>query len=214
MNTYESNKKNNRESFFNWKILFIVSLSSIITAIYIDGFSAIFPFLQRDFNLTRAQLGLHSTLYYLVAASFAVYSGQIVDLKGSKWSLAFSGIIMGLLYIYHLIAPNFLTVLILARLTGISVRFNMPSINKAIVEWFSENERSIALGLQSIAVPIGGLLGAIMFPFFGNIIGWRKTMILPSIMAISYVIFHSRFYQEKKNPNNYTINYEKNNICF
>ncbi len=208
------NKKNYTQGTFNWYALLIFSLTSIITGIYRDGFASLFPFLQIDFHLSRAQLGLHSTLYYLAAASFAVYSGQVVDLKGAKWSLIFSGTIMGLFYISHSIAPNFLIILILAGLTGASASFNMPSVNKGIVEWFSEKQRSTALGLQSVAFPIGGLLGAIIFPIFGSILGWRKTMVLPSVVAILGVLFLSRFYQEKGDSINYRIEDNKNNVRF
>lgn len=60
-------KKNNTEVNFNWSILLIISITSIMAGIYRDGFAALFPFLQKDFNLTRAQLGLHSTLFYDIA---------------------------------------------------------------------------------------------------------------------------------------------------
>ncbi len=207
------NKKSNTQSTFNWHVLLIFSLISTITGIYRDGFASIFPFLQNDFHLSRAQLGLHSTIFYLTAAFFAVYSGKIVDLKGPKWSLVFSGSIMGIFYILHSIAPNFLIILIMAGLTGISVSFNIPSVNKGIVKCFSKKQIGIALSLQSMALPIGGLLGALIFPFFGSILGWRKALTLPSAMAILSVLFFSRFYQEK-DSNDYRTENKKNIVRF
>ncbi len=207
------NKKNNTQNTFNWYVLLILSITSIITGVYRDGFASLFPFLQKDFYLSRAHLGLHATLFYLTAAFFAVYSGQVVDLKGSKWSLVFSGTIMGLFSLLHSIAPNFLIILIMAALTGVSVSFNVPSVTKGIVEWFSEKNRSIALSFQSIALPIGGLIGAIIFPFFGSILGWRKAMILLGIIAFLSVLFLSFFYQEKEKTDNYRAE-DKNNLLF
>lgn len=121
---------------------------------------------------------------------------------------------MSLFYILHSIAPNFLIILILTGLTGAPASFNMPSVNKGIVEWFSDKQRSTALNLQSMVFPIGGLLGAIIFPIFGSILGWRKTMIIPSVAAILGVFFLSRFYQEKRNSINYRIGDNKNNARF
>ncbi len=205
---------NETRKTFNWSILILVSLTSILTGLYRDGFASLFPFLQKDFNLTRAQLGLHSTLFNFTSAFLAIYTGRLVDLKGSKWGLVFSSILMGIFYILHSIAPNFLVVLFIATLTGISISFNVPTVNKCIVEWFSKKERSTALGIQSIAFPIGGLLGAIVLPFFGSLIGWRKTMILPGIVAILGALLLLRFYQEKNDLDNNLLEYEKNSVPF
>ena len=95
-------KKNKTKDNFNWYILFIISLTSVVGGIYRDGFAALFPFLQRDFNLTRAQLGLHSTLFYLTSASVALYTGRLVDLKGSKWGLVFGSFALGIFFIHIL----------------------------------------------------------------------------------------------------------------
>ncbi|MDD4765768.1 MAG: hypothetical protein PHS39_07885 [Atribacterota bacterium] len=50
-NKTEANNK------FNWNKLIILSLSSIILGLYRDGFSALFPFIERDLSLSRAELG-------------------------------------------------------------------------------------------------------------------------------------------------------------
>lgn len=198
-------KKNNSKKYFNWYLLFIISLTSIITGIYRDGFAALFPFLQKEFGLTRAQLGLHSTFFYFTCALFAAYTGRLVDIKGSKWSLVFSSIVMGIFYFIHSIAPNFIIILLIAALTGVSVSFNLPTVNKCIVEWFPQKQRSTALGLQSMAFPMGGLIGAIALPFFGSILGWRKTMLIPALMAILCALFLLYFYQERKKAGNYPL---------
>ena len=210
MNIKTTKLKNN----FNWLILLIVSLSSIMVGIYRDGFAALFPFLQRDFNLTKAQLGMHATLYYFTAAFVAIYVGRLVDLKGTKWGLIFSSSLLGISYILHSIVPNFTGVLFMAALTGIAMSFNMPTANKCIVEWFPPKQRSTALGLQSMAFPIGGLLGAAFLPLFGNIIGWRKTIILPGITTLVSMIFILFFYQENRKVNNFQSTNNEKSISF
>lgn len=207
-------KKNNTLGTFNWHVLLILSLGSVITAIYRDGFASLFPFLQKEFYLTSAQLGLHSTFFYFTNAFVSIYAGRLVDLKGSKWGLVFSGLLMSILYFSHSITPNFLIILFMSALTGVVVSFNMPSVTKGVVERFPRKQRSTALGLHSMAFPIGGLLGAIALPFFGNIFGWRKTMFLPGVIAVLGVLFISYYYQEKGKVNNYPSGNEKISIPF
>src|SRR6056297_2220066 len=104
INTNESRD----EKQFNWSILFIVSLSSIVTGIYRDGFAALFPFLQRDFNLSRSELGLHSTFFFLGMVFVSMFAGRLVDLKGSKWGMGFGLLFMSIFILLHSIVPNFL----------------------------------------------------------------------------------------------------------
>lgn len=207
-------KKNKTKVNFNWPILLIISTTSIMAGIYRNGFAALFPFLQKDFQLNRAQLGLHSTLFFFTSAFVAIYTGRLVDLKGTKWGLVFSSSIMGIFYILHSIAPNFAAILFIAALTGLSVSLNLPTINKCVVNWFPQKQRSTALGIQSMAFPMGGLLGAMLLPHLGSIYGWRKTIILPGLMALFFALFISYFYQEKRKVNNHLLDCDKNNVSF
>lgn len=77
----------------HWYQLFIVFISSIAVGIYRDGFVSLFPFIQNEFHLTRAQLGLHSSFLFSASSIAVLFAGRLVDLKGTKW-----GIIAGLFF--------------------------------------------------------------------------------------------------------------------
>jgi len=201
MNKDSNLNKNGEKMNFNWPILFIISLSSIITGIYREGFASLFPFLQRNFNLTRAQLGLHSTFFFFTSALAAVFVGRLVDLKGSKWGLFFGVFFTGIFLILHSMVPNFIILLVLASFTGLAVSINIPASSKAIIKCFPQKWRNIALGIQSTAYPIGGIFGAIFLPFLGGLFGWRKTILIPGILALMYAFFILHLYQNKRKGN-------------
>jgi sugar phosphate permease len=191
------NRKNKKDSF-NWYILLVITLTSVVAGIYRDGFAALFPFLQIDFGLTRTQLGMVFTLFYSTSAIVSIYTGRLVDIKGTKWGLIYSSVFMGILYLLHSIAPTFIAILLIAALTGLIVSLNLPTISKSVTEWFPYKYRSIALGIQSMGFPIGGLIGAIILPSLGNLFGWRKAIVFPGLIALSYAFFVSHAYKEKK----------------
>ncbi len=193
---------NSDEKQFNWSILFIISLSSIVTGIYRDGFAALFPFLQRDFNLTRSQLGLHSTFFFLGMVFVSMFSGRLVDLKGSKWGIGFGLLFMSSFILLHSIVPNFLVLLILAVFTGLSVSINLPAASKGIVEWFPRKWRTTALGIRSTAFPFGGILGAIILPILGSLMGWQRALLFPGIIGLLCALLILFFYQSKSKGNN------------
>lgn len=208
-----NSNKNKEKKNFNWSILFIISLSSIVTGIYRDGFAALFPFLQEDFNLTRAQLGLHSTFFFSTSVFVAMFAGFLVDLKGSKWSMGFGVLLMGIFITMHSIASNFTVLLLMAAFTGLVTSINLPAASKGIIEWFDQKRRSTALGIRSMAFPIGGLLGSILLPFLGGIFWWRKTILFLGILAILCAIFILYFYPNK-NEEDSTKKNNPNNISF
>jgi len=131
----------------------------------------------------------------------SIYAGHLVDLKGTKWGLIIGCAFTGIFYILHSFAPNFNTILLLAALTGLAVSLNLPTVSKSIVEWFPQNQITTALGLERIAFPVGGLLGAILLLYLGNLFGWRKAIISPGLMALLGTLFFIHSYQNKRKIN-------------
>lgn len=202
MNIDLNNKKNKKEKDkFSWFMLFLIFFVGVATGIYRDGFSVLFPLLQEDFGLTRAQLGLHSTFFFLGNAFAALFTGRLVDLKGSKWGLIYGVFTMGFLCILHSIAPNFLILLLLGVLTGIAVSINLPSSTRGIIENFPKKWRGTAFGMQSTGFPVGGMAGAILLSLLGVSLGWRKTIIIPGLIAFICVFAIICFYKDKKFKN-------------
>ncbi len=190
---------NNREEKekFNWFMLLLISFVGVATGIYRDGFSTLFPLLQEDFSLTRAQLGLHSSIFFFGNAFAALFTGSLVDLKGSKWGLLYGVISMGILCMLHSIAPNFIILLLLGGLTGTAVSINLPASTKGIIEYFPQKWRGTAFGIQSTGFPVGGMIGALLLSSLGGVIGWRKTIIVPGIIAFLCVFIIFSFYKDK-----------------
>lgn len=192
------NKKGEDE--FNWFMLFLISFVGVSTGIYRDGFSALFPLLKEDFGLTRAQLGLHSTLFFFSNAFATLFTGSLVDLKGSKWGLLHGVFFMGIFCILHSIAPNFTILLLLGALTGLAVSTNLPASAKGIIQHFPQKWRDTAFGIQSTGFPAGGMIGAILLPFLASFLGWRKTIVVPGIIAFLCFLIIFYFYKDK-DPN-------------
>jgi len=204
-----SNKKQ-----FNWYILFIFSLASIVMGIYRDGITSLFPFLQKYFDLTRTQLGLYITSLYLTSSIFGVFSGRLVDSKGSKWGIVYGTLSVGILIILHSIATNFIILIILAAIVGLGLSINAPAANKGITGWFPYKWRSTATGIWSTAFPIGGILAASILPILGVLFGWRKAFLFPGIFALFCSLFILIFYKDNlKEKNNFFKN-KTNNISF
>lgn len=204
LNANENREKDN----FNWPILTFISFSSIVMGIYRDGITALAPFLQLDFNLTRAELGLYISFLYLTTTLVSVFSGHLVDLKGSKWSMVSGILLVGFLLILHSIAPSFIILLLLAAFSGIGLSINIPAANKGITDWFPLKWRGTATGIWSTAYPIGGLMAASLLPTLGILMGWRKSILLPGGLCFLSAFLIVCFYQDKARE---TDQFKRNN---
>ncbi|MFZ7130960.1 MAG: MFS transporter [Eubacteriales bacterium] len=196
MNYNIEENSNNRD--FNWSILLIISLGSIVMGTYRDGFGALFPFLQEEFELSRTQIGLYTSFLYFASSFVSIVSGQLVDLNGSKKSMIYGILIVAIALFLHSIVPNFMSAMVLATLAGIGMSINAPAANKSITECFHQKLWSTATGIWSTAFPIGGLLAASFLPFLGILFGWRKAILFPGMLALFCVIMILIFYHDNR----------------
>lgn len=206
--------KKGEKKQFNWSILFMISLASIVMGIYRDGVAALFPFVQIEFGLTRAQLGLYITFLYFTSSLFSIFSGRLVDLKGSKWGIISGVLFVGILLILHYIVPNYIILLMLAAFAGLGLSINPSAANKGITEWFPQKWRSTATGIWSTSFPIGGLLAASLLPLLGILIGWRKAILFPGLLALLCAFLILSFYQNKEREKVDFNKYDANSISF
>lgn len=155
---------------------------------------ALLPMVQEEFIISRAQVGLYSSFYFLSAALIAVYSGKIVDLLGTKNSLLSGVAIIGVMMILHALAPLYNVILGLAFFTGIAFSIITPSVNRGVLEIARPSERSISMGIVHGSGGLGGVLGAVLMPYLAVLFGWRTALLFGSFLALIVVVLLYRYY--------------------
>ncbi len=184
----------------HWVVLIIISTAYIAVFANIQGFVALLPLVQEEFLISRTQVGLYSSFYFLSAVLIAVFSGRIVDYLGTKRGLILSVAVVGIMMFLHSLAPLFGIILILAFFTGIAFSILTPSVNKGVIELTEPSKRSFSMGIVHGGGGIGGFLGAVMLPFFGEMVGWRNTLLFSSIFAVLVALFILRYYHPPASP--------------
>jgi len=190
------------KAYFNWKVLLIISLSSIAMGVYRDGISSLFPFLQNEFGLTRTQVAFYSTSLYIASTTFSIFSGRLVDLKGAKWGMISGILFVGFFLIFHSMAPNFIILLGLAACAGLGMSINPSATNKGITEWFPQRWRNSATGIWSTSFPLGGALAASFLPILGILFGWRKSLLIPGVFILFCGLLIFLIYRDKERVQN------------
>ncbi len=178
-----------------WILLLIISTAYIAVFANIQGFKALLPMVQDEFMISRAQVGLYSSFYFLSAVFVAVFSGRIADYLGTKRGLVLGVGLVGFLIMLHSFSPLFSIILILAFLTGTAFSMITPSVNKGVIELSEPSKRSLSMGIVHGGGGLGGFLGAVMLPYLGEVYGWRTAILIGSIFALMITFFIVKFYQ-------------------
>ena len=179
-----------------WATLLIISTAYIAVMANIQGFKALFPLVQDDFGISRAQAGLYTSFYFLSATLVAIFSGYVVDLLGAKKGLIIGVVTVGLLMILHSLAPFFSVILIFAFFTGVGFSLITPSVNKGVLEHVQPGKRAFSMGITHGGGGFGGFFGAAVLPYLGVTLGWRAVLLYTGIFAIFIALFLFKFYHD------------------
>lgn len=205
--------KDKYQNKLNWTILFIISSAFITTELNMQGFLSLMPFIQEEFVITRTEVGLYSSFYFLSATLIAIFSGRIVDIIGFKKGLVFSIFAVGILMMLHAVVPFYTLILTLAFITGLCFSLITPSVSKAIMELINPENRAVSMGVIHAGGGIGGFIGAGLLPVLAKSFGWRRALLFPGLLAILLGLFVLKYYQHrnktaKKKDENHFVSFK------
>lgn len=194
-----TNTKSN--SSLDWRFLLLLSSSYFSGTIILQGLQSLMPFFQSDFNLSRAQVGLYSTAFFITATIAAIYSGQLVDKIGSKNGMLLSGLMMGIFVILHSLTSTFAVLLIFASFTGLGFSVISPALNKAVIDESPPDKVGLSMGIMQSGGGVGSFVGASLLPVFAVAYSWRLAVVLAGINSI-LILFLVKY----KLPDDFGVN--------
>jgi MFS family permease len=128
------------------------------------GLPAIAPAIRRDFGLTLTQTGVVLGAAFLGSLATLLLWGIVADAVGERVVIAVGQAATAAALIWAAYASSYLElVLAIAVAGGLGAGVNAAS-GRAVMAWFAEDERGLALGIRQMAVPLGGAVGAVMLP--------------------------------------------------
>jgi len=189
------------------KLLIVLSLPYIALGLIQTGFLCLLPFIRIEFDLTRAQVGYYSTLFFVSSAMLAIFAGSIVDKFGPKKSILFGILVMALLMMFHGLSPSYEILLLLGFLIGLGASFITPSVSKGIIIAVSSEERAISMGITQMRFGFGSIAGASLLPFLGENLGWRIAVQFAVVFTLlTGILVHKLYQYQNKNLSESDIN--------
>ena len=130
------------------------------------GLPAIAPAIRDAFGLSLAEVGAILSAHWLGTLVTLLPWGFLTDRVGERLVLAAGMGGCGVFLLAAGRADSFAALYVLLFLSGAAGASVNAATGRAVMGWFDASERGLALGIRQAAVPVGGLIGALVLPHF------------------------------------------------
>jgi sugar phosphate permease len=149
---------------YRWTILALgTGAQTAYSAVFL-GIPVLAPALQKEYDLSLTEVGLAIAAANAGSVFTLLAWGLLADRVGERAVLAVGLAGCGLGLLVAAFAPSFAVLVIALTLGGASGASVNAASGRAVMSWFGRDERGFALGIRQTALPIGGLLAALLLP--------------------------------------------------
>lgn len=187
---------NAERNHFRWAILVLISASHILGAAAQYGINTLAPFYQEELGLTRAQVGLFISAFYLAMTGASFGAGWLADRMGVGRTTLQGHLSVGVCIAAAALAPSFAWAFACFFLCGLGYAFLNPASTKGVMAWFHRDERATAMGIKQTGVPAGGFFTALLAAPLVLLIGWRGAFVALGIVNFFFGFIFSYLWRE------------------
>lgn len=156
------------------------------------AFGALGPYLTQDLGISRTQIGLLTSVIFVVAGVTSPWLGSLTDGLGTRTSLfglfgltaAATAMLAG--------APGYAMVLVAAAVVGLPIALANPVSNRMIYEQLPDGQRGLLVGLKLSAIQLAAAIAGFVLPPAAAIWGWRGAMLLVLIPTALGAVLSAR----------------------
>jgi sugar phosphate permease len=163
-------------SAYMWVVLFASLLVQTTASFGNQSISPLAPFLLADLRLSKVELGLVVSAFYLGAVLMLTPAGWASDRLGVRRMFLFG--LLGVGVPLLLAAQVGLLPLLMGTmlLSGVGNAVALPPTTRAITYWFPPRLRGTAMGIKQTGVALAGVIMGLVVPRLAEPLGWRGTL--------------------------------------
>jgi predicted MFS family arabinose efflux permease len=140
------------------------------------AFGVLGPSIIGEFDISRFQLGLLTTCFFLVGGPLSLAAGRATDRFGARRVMLVAFAITALAIVAMAVAPAYPAMLLAAGLAGMALATGNPVTNKLIADELPPGRRGLVMGGKQAGVQVGAFLaGALLAPLAVQV-GWRTAL--------------------------------------
>jgi MFS family permease len=153
---------------YRWAVLAAGTAAQAAFSTLAFAIAVLAPALRDRYDLSLTEIGVVLSAEW-IGLTFALLPwGFAVDRRGERWTLAGGLAACSMFLAGAAFAPSFGWLVVLLGLAGIAGGSVQSGSGRAVMRWFTADERGLALGIRQTAVPIGGGVAALVLPQLGG----------------------------------------------
>jgi MFS family permease len=182
--------KNYKIYRYRWAVLAVYMYISAITQMFWLNFTGIDTYIEKNLNISAMSTGYLALVFPLLYVVLSIPAGMLIDKKGFKFGIGIGVIFTGLFGLLRLIDPGSYPLLLVSQV-GIAIGqpFVLNGITKLVVAWFPKKEEATAVGLGSLSLFIGMMVGLGLTPFVVEAAGFNSMLVIYSVLGAAGVLF-------------------------
>ncbi|MEU1388454.1 MULTISPECIES: MFS transporter [unclassified Nonomuraea] len=184
-----------RTSRYRWIILGVATFTQAAAAFFVQGIGAMSVHLQRDLKLSTTQLGLLQSAAQLLPLAGLLVAGRLLDRHDERWVVGIGALVVAVALAAGSTVSGYVSLLVVLLIVGAGYSAVQPGGGKSVASWFDASKRGLAMGIRQAGLPLGGVLAAFVLPVLATTFGWRSTLVVGALVALSGAVVFMAFYR-------------------
>ena len=159
---------------------------------------ALFQPLKRELALTDHELGWLGSAYVIVLSLAALPLGVVGDLKSRRAVIAFGVGLWSAFTALGAAVKGFWQLLVCRAMVGVGEAGYGPAAQALIAEFFRGRRRAFAIGVYSVGMAFGGVLGIWLGGVLAERYGWRTAFVAMGAPGLVLALLASRLREPRR----------------
>jgi len=182
-----------KDSRQRWWLLALLFSAMLISYVHRSALSVAAPFISKDLNLSKAEMGILLSSFFWVYAFMQMPAGWIVDRFGVRRAYSLGFIFWSLASTFTGFGVGMFSLLGLRIATGAGQAITFPASSRACANWFPERERGTVTGIYLTGVRLGAALVSWIGAYFLVRYSWKLFFLLIGLLPLIWLLPWNRF---------------------
>jgi sugar phosphate permease len=153
---------------YRWAVLAAGTTAQASFSTITFAVAVLAPALRDTYDLSLTEIGVVLAAEWIGLTLSMLPWGFAADRVGERSTLAVGLTACAGFLAAAAVAPSFGWLVAFLGLAGIAGGSVQSGSGRAVMRWFAASERGLALGIRQTAVPIGGVIAAVVVPLLGS----------------------------------------------
>lgn len=152
------------------------------------AFGILAPDWRDAFGLTRFEIGLLTTAFFLVGGTLSLVAGAAVDRLGARRVMLVAVAASGTALLGMALAPGYAVLLAMAALAGVGLAAGNPVTNKLVAVHIAPGARGLIMGGKQSGVQVGAFVAGAFLAPLAVAVGWRLALGASALLPLAAIL--------------------------